>query len=90
MFCSLSVPWSLLGYAPLLLDQISHDTIIVAPFSELLKCVKIMLFGVVFMEKNTKNKQHGGEENLSPHISITGALYNIPQMDSERYSAGLQ
>jgi hypothetical protein len=34
-----------------------------------------MFFGVVFMEKNTKNKKkHGTFENLLPHISTTGAL----------------
>ena len=34
-----------------------------------------MLFGVVFMEKNTKrSKKAGGEENLKPHISTLGAL----------------
>ena len=34
-----------------------------------------MLFGVVFMEKNAKNKKKaGGEKNLLPHISTTGAL----------------
>jgi hypothetical protein len=34
-----------------------------------------MFFGVVFMEKNTKNKKkRGAFENLLPHISTTGAL----------------
>jgi len=34
-----------------------------------------MLFGVVFIEKNTKNKKKCCTfENLLPHISTTGAL----------------
>jgi hypothetical protein len=36
-----------------------------------------MFFGVVFMEKNTKNKKTkkcGAFENLLPHISTMGAL----------------
>jgi hypothetical protein len=34
-----------------------------------------MLFGVVFMEKNAKNKKkRGAFENLSPHISTMEAL----------------
>jgi hypothetical protein len=34
-----------------------------------------MLFGVVFIEKNAKNKKkHGAFENLLPHISTTEAL----------------
>jgi hypothetical protein len=34
-----------------------------------------MLFGVVFMEKNAKNKKKRGTfENLSPHISTMEAL----------------
>jgi hypothetical protein len=34
-----------------------------------------MLFGVVLMEKNAKNKKKaGGENNLLPHISTMGAL----------------
>ena len=50
-----------------------------------------MLFGFIFMEKNTKrSKKAGGEKNLSPHISKTGALQNIIQTDSRSYSAGLQ
>jgi hypothetical protein len=34
-----------------------------------------MLFGVLFMEKNAKNKKkHGAFRNLLPHISTTTAL----------------
>jgi len=34
-----------------------------------------MLFGVVFIEKNTKyKKKRGTFENLLPHISTMGAL----------------
>jgi hypothetical protein len=34
-----------------------------------------MLFGVVFMEKNTKNKKKRGvEKNVLCHISTMGAL----------------
>jgi hypothetical protein len=34
-----------------------------------------MLFGVVFIEKNAKNKKkRGAFENLLPHISATEAL----------------
>jgi len=50
-----------------------------------------MLFGVVFIKKNAKNKKkHGTFENLLPHISTTEALQNIIQTDSESYSAVLQ
>ena len=50
-----------------------------------------MLFGFVFMEKNTKNKKkHGTFQKLLHHISTIGALQNIIQPDSERYSVGLQ
>jgi hypothetical protein len=46
-----------------------------SPFSYLSNCVEIMLFGVVFMEKNAKNKKkRGAFENLSPHISTMEAL----------------
>jgi hypothetical protein len=49
-----------------------------------------MLFGLVFMEKNAKNKKkRGAFENLSPHISTTGALQNKIPTDSERYIPGL-
>jgi len=45
------------------------------PFSSLSKCVEIMLFGVVSIEKKTKNKKKCGTfENLLPHISTTEAL----------------
>jgi len=34
-----------------------------------------VLFGVVFMDKNTKNKiKCSAEKNVLPHISTTGAL----------------
>ena len=34
-----------------------------------------MLFGVISMEKNAKNKKkHDAEKNLVPYISTTGAL----------------
>jgi len=34
-----------------------------------------MLFGLVFMEKNAKNKKKcGTQKDLLPHISTTGAL----------------
>jgi len=39
------------------------------------KCGEIMLFGVVFIEKNIKNKKkHGTFENLLPHILTMEAL----------------
>jgi len=50
-----------------------------------------MLFGFVFMEKNTKNKKKRDTFEIPlPHISTTGALQNIIQTDSESYSVGLQ
>ena len=62
-----------------------------SPFSQLYKYVEIILFGLVFMEKNTKNKKKRGTfHNLLPHISTLGALQNIFQTDSGSYSAGLQ
>jgi hypothetical protein len=49
-----------------------------------------MLFGFVFMEKNTKNKKkHDAFEIPLPHISTTGALQNIIQTDLGSYSVGL-
>ena len=62
-----------------------------SPFSQLSKCGEITLFGVVFMEKNTKNKKKaGGEKNLLPYISTMGELQNIIQTDLGSYSKGLQ
>ena len=50
-----------------------------------------MLFGVVFIEKNTKNKKKGGTfENLLPYISATEAPQDIIQPDSGSYNLGLQ
>jgi hypothetical protein len=50
-----------------------------------------MLFGFVFMEKNTKNKKkHDTFEIPLPHISTMGALQNTIQPDLGSYSAGLQ
>jgi hypothetical protein len=50
-----------------------------------------MLFCVVFIEKNPKNKKkHGAFENLLAHISTTGAVYNKISTDSGSYSLGLQ
>ena len=50
-----------------------------------------MLFGFVFMEKNTKNKKkHDAFEIPLPHISTTGALQNIIQTDLGSYSVWLQ
>ena len=62
-----------------------------SPLSYLSKCVETMLFGIVFMEKNAKNKKKAGsEKNLLPHISTTGALQNIIQTDLGSYRTGLQ
>ena len=62
-----------------------------SPFSQLSKCVAITLFGVVFTEKNTKNKKKAGsEKNLLPYISTMGELQNIIQTDLGSYSKGLQ
>ena len=50
-----------------------------------------MLFGFVFMEKNTKNKKkHGAFQYLLQHVSTTGALQNIIQTVLGSYSIGLQ
>jgi hypothetical protein len=50
-----------------------------------------MFFGVVFMEKNTKNKKKRSIfENLLPHISTTGALWDMIPTDSGSYISGLQ
>ena len=62
-----------------------------SPFFYLSKCVEIIWFGFVFIEKNAKNKKkRGAFQNLLPHISTTGAPQNIIQPDSGSYSAGLQ
>ena len=62
-----------------------------SPFFYLSKCVEIMWFGFVFIEKNAKNKKkRGAFQYLLPHISTTGAPQNIIQTDLGSYSAGLQ
>jgi hypothetical protein len=46
-----------------------------------------MLFGFVFMEKNTKNKKKRDAFEIPlPHISTLGALQNIIQTDLGSYS----
>ena len=98
-FCSLSIIFwslllsrSLLGHAPSFFGHFSHDTIIVAPslsFQDVLKSSYLMLFSCRKTQKKTK-KKCSAFQNLLPHISTVGALWNIFQTDSETYSAGLQ
>ena len=67
---------SLLEHAPSFFGQFSHDTIIVAPSLSF----EIMLFDVVFIDKNTnKNKYSNEKKNLLPHPSTTETLDNIIQ-----------
>ena len=53
--CCLSVSLTLIGDEPSFLGQISHDIRIVALSLSFLN-VEIMLFDVVFIEKNAKDK----------------------------------
>ena len=62
-----------------------------SPVSYLSNYIEIILFGVVFMGENAKRlKKVTYEKHYLPHISTMGALYNIIETDSGRYSAGLQ
>ena len=69
LFYGLLLLISLLGHAPSFFGQISHDTIIVAPFVSFLN----VLFGVFFIKKNTKNKTK--TQQCLSHISTTAPIF---------------
>ena len=60
------------------------------PISQLPKCVEIMLFHVVFIEKNAKDKKCSTEKIFLCHIFTMGALWSIIQTNLGSYSGGLQ
>ena len=51
------------------------------PISQLSKYVEIMLFDVVFNEKNAQDIICSTEENLLRHIFTMGALWSIIQTE---------
>ena len=77
IFCSLSVSISLLGHAPSFLGEISHDTIVVAPFLSFLNMSKSCC--LVFcswrkMQNKTKTKQK--QKSQWWEKSLTSYLHN--------------
>ena len=78
-------------YAPSFLGKFSHDTIVVGPSLSFLNVLKLCYLVLFSLRKTQKTKKKcGAFENLLPHISTTGALYNKIPTDSGSYSAGLQ
>jgi hypothetical protein len=89
-FCSLSVSISLLGYVPSFLGDFSHDTKVVAPSLSFLSVLKSCYLVLFSLRKTQNKKKLDAFENLLPHISTTGALWDKIPTDSGSCSSGLQ